>query len=25
MDGVFVVYFFVKHDFNKLDKSKKCA
>jgi hypothetical protein len=25
MDGVFVVYLFVKYDFNKLDKSKKYA
>ena len=25
MDGVFVVYLFVKHDSNKLDKLKKYA
>jgi hypothetical protein len=25
MDGAFLVYLFVKHDFDKLDKSKKCA
>jgi hypothetical protein len=25
MDGVFVVYLFVEHDFSKLDKSKKYA